>query len=40
MPYTQVDAVLDILLDDLGDAAEAIAFLETLPRKRWGVQGG
>ncbi|GFR48732.1 hypothetical protein Agub_g10690, partial [Astrephomene gubernaculifera] len=30
----QIDAVLDILLDELGDGEEAIAFLETLPRRR------
>ncbi|KAG2487093.1 hypothetical protein HYH03_014337 [Edaphochlamys debaryana] len=30
----QVDCVLDVLLDDLGDAEEAIAYLETLPRRR------
>ncbi|EFJ42126.1 hypothetical protein VOLCADRAFT_107382 [Volvox carteri f. nagariensis] len=30
----QIDSVLDILLDELGDADEAIAFLEELSRKR------
>ncbi|GIM12899.1 hypothetical protein Vretimale_16129 [Volvox reticuliferus] len=30
----QIDAVLDILLDELGDADEAITYLEMLPRKR------